>query len=52
MNPESSQKRIAFGYNRRGTTIVIHEGQAACVKLIFDYSNRLYFYFAGQMGFC
>ena len=37
MNPESSQKRIAFGYNRRGTTIVIHEGQAACVKLIFDY---------------
>lgn len=37
MNPTSPQKRIAFGYNRHGEKIIIHEGQAACVKLIFDY---------------
>lgn len=37
MNPASEQKRIAFGYNRHENRIVINEGQAACVKLIFDY---------------
>ena len=37
MNPESAQKRISFGYNRDGERIIINEGQAACVKLIFDY---------------
>ena len=37
MNPTSEQKRIAFGYNRHENRIVINEGQAACVKLIFDY---------------
>ena len=44
MNPTSEQKRIAFGYNRHENRIVINEGQAACVKLIFDYylqSNSL-----------
>ena len=37
MNPNSPQKRIAFGYNRHYGTIVLHDGQAACVKLIFTY---------------
>ena len=37
MNPASAQKRIAFGYNRDGNKIVVNEGQAACVKMIFDY---------------
>ena len=37
MNPTSEQKRIAFGYNRHENRIVINEGQAAFVKLIFDY---------------
>jgi len=38
MNPNSSQKRIAFGYNRNGLgKIVINEGQAATVRLIFEY---------------
>ena len=37
MNPTSEQKRIAFGYNRHENRIVINDGQAACVKLIFDY---------------
>jgi hypothetical protein len=37
MNPASAQKRIAFGYNRDGNKIVVNEGQAACVKIIFDY---------------
>ena len=37
MNPASAQKRIAFGYNRDGNKIVVNEGQAACVKLIFNY---------------
>ena len=38
MNPNSEQKRIAFGYNRNSKSeIVIHPGQAAAVKLIFDY---------------
>lgn len=38
MNPNSEQKRIAFGYNRNSKNeIVIHPGQAAAVKLIFDY---------------
>ena len=38
MNPNSEQKRIAFGYNRNcKNEIVIHPGQAAAVKLIFDY---------------
>ena len=35
MNPESNQKRIAFGYNRFNGQIVINEGQAAVVKLIY-----------------
>lgn len=38
MNSNSEQKRIAFGYNRNSKNeIVIHPGQAAAVKLIFDY---------------
>ena len=37
MNPASSQKRIAFGYNRDYGRIVINEGQAAAVKLIFTW---------------
>lgn len=38
MNANSNQKRIAFGYNRNGRNeIVLHEGQAAAVKLIFQY---------------
>ncbi len=38
MNANSKQKRIAFGYNRNGRNeIVLHEGQAAAVKLIFQY---------------
>ena len=40
MNPASAQKRIAFGYNRHENRIVINEGQAACVKLIFDYYSE------------
>lgn len=36
MNPSSTQKRIAFGYNRdKNNAIVLHEGQAATVKLIY-----------------
>lgn len=38
MNPNSEQKRIAFGYNRGAKNeIVLHPGQAATVQLIFDY---------------
>lgn len=38
MNVNSKQKRIAFGYNRNGRNeIVLHEGQAAAVKVIFRY---------------
>lgn len=38
MNPNSSQKRIAFGYNRDCGKLVVNPGQAACVKMIFaDY---------------
>ncbi len=37
MNPNSTQKRIAFGYNRNYGKIVLNEGQAAAVKLIFMY---------------
>ena len=37
MNPNSTQKRIAFGYNRNYGKIVLTEGQAAAVKLIFMY---------------
>ena len=37
MNPESSQKRIAFGYDRFDGQIVINEGQAAVVKLIYGW---------------
>ncbi len=38
MNTNSKQKRIAFGYNRNGRNeIALHEGQAATVKLIFQY---------------
>ena len=36
MNPNSNQKRIAFGYMRNTIgKIVLYEGQAAAVKLIF-----------------
>ena len=36
MNPNSEQKRIAFGYERNAyEKIVIREGPAACVKLIY-----------------
>ena len=38
MNPSSSQKRIAFGYNRGADgSVIVHEGQAGTVKLIFLY---------------
>lgn len=38
MNPDSKQKEIAFGYNRAANgQIVINEGQAAAVSLIFSY---------------
>ena len=37
MNPNSPQKRMAFGYNRDYGKIVINKGQAAAVKLIFMY---------------
>ena len=37
MNPESNQKRIAFGYDRFNGRIVINEGQAAAVKLIYTW---------------
>ena len=38
MNPDSAQKRISFGYFREGkNSIILHEGQAATVKLIFQY---------------
>ena len=37
MNPESNQKRIAFGYDRFNGRIVINEGQAAVVKLIYTW---------------
>lgn len=37
MNPESKQKRIAFGYERLGDNrIGIHEGQAAALRLIYS----------------
>ncbi|MBE6824392.1 MAG: hypothetical protein E7513_03490 [Ruminococcaceae bacterium] len=35
MNPNSEQKRIAFGYNREYGKIVCYKTQALCVKLIF-----------------
>ncbi len=36
MNPNSNQKRIAFGYIRdRNNKIILYEGQAAAVQLIF-----------------
>ena len=38
MNPNSKQKRIAFGYNRGlGNRIELHQGQAAAVKLIYEF---------------
>lgn len=40
MNPVSAQKRIAFGYNRYNDKIVLHKGQAGCVKLIFAYYDE------------
>lgn len=42
MNPNSTQKRIAFGYNRFDDKIVINEAQAAAVKLIYN------FYYEGR----
>ena len=36
MNPNSTQKRIAFGYMRDShNKIILYEGQAAAVKLIY-----------------
>ena len=36
MNPDSKQKRIAFGYKRNAhNEIEIYEGQAAVVKMIY-----------------
>ena len=35
MNPNSKQKRIAFGYNRDVNRIVVNDGQAAVLKLIY-----------------
>lgn len=40
MNPASEQKRIAFGYNRDYENIVINEGQAAAVKLIYTWYSE------------
>lgn len=40
MNPASAQKRIAFGYNRYNDKIILHKGQAGCVKLIFAYYDE------------
>ena len=40
MNPASAQKRIAFGYNRYGDKIVLHEGQAGCVQMIFNFYDE------------
>ena len=38
MNPDSKQKRIAFGYNRGpANQIEYHPGQAPAVKLIYNY---------------
>lgn len=37
MNSNSDQRRIAFGYNRDQTNrIILHTGQAAAVKLIYQ----------------
>ena len=40
MNPASAQKRITFGYNRNYDKIVLNEGQAGCVWLIFSYYDE------------
>ena len=37
MNPQSNQQRISFGYDRDYVKIILHEGQAATVKLIYNY---------------
>ena len=38
MNANSSQKRIAFGYNRDSDcSVILLEGQAACVQLTYAY---------------
>jgi hypothetical protein len=37
MNPDSKQKRIAFGYNRDINKIVLHAGQKAAVQLIYQH---------------
>lgn len=37
MNPNSSQKRITFGYNREYGKIVIYEEQAIVVEVIFTH---------------
>lgn len=40
MNPDSNQKRIAFGYNREYNNIVINKGQAIIVDAIYtQYRN-------------
>lgn len=40
MNPESAQKRIAFGYNRHGSRIELYKEQAACVQIIYEYYDE------------
>lgn len=35
MNPDSKQKRIAFGYNREYNNNVINNGQAIIVEAIY-----------------
>ena len=42
MNPDSSQKRIAFGYNREYNNIVINNGQAIIVEAIYTQYQRGY----------
>ena len=37
MNPNSKQKRIAFGYNRDVNRIVANDGQAAVLKMIYSW---------------
>ena len=41
LNPNSNQKRIAFGYERTANNRIIkHDGQAAAVQLIYQYYSE------------
>ncbi len=41
MNPNSNQKRIAFGYERTANNRIFkHDGQAAVVQLIYQYYSE------------